>query len=335
VTTNRYYKGPAGDHYDGARFFAPGHPGTDRSLVDILRWRFTSKRSQWPAQVNVAPTVPQRTVGGCRATMVGHATVLLQVGGLNILTDPVWSERASPFSFAGPKRVAAPGINFDDLPAVDLVLLSHNHYDHLDIATLARLHARDRPRILTGLGNDVIIRRSISDARITVADWGEGMELEGGGQVVLVPAQHWSARGLGDRRMALWCGFMVHTPQALIYFAGDTGYGDGAIFRHMREEHGAPDLAIIPIGAYAPRWFMAAQHVNPEEAVRMLLDLDAKTAMGIHWGCFQLTDEARDEPAEHLRQAMAAQGLEESRFRPAVAGEVFEVRAAAAPAWVL
>ena len=310
---NPYYSGPVSDHFDGTRFFNPG-PLTDKSLVDVLRWRFSSKFAQWPKQVAVTPNVPDARVTGCRATMVGHATVLIQVGGLNILTDPVWSERASPFSFAGPRRVTEPGIAFDDLPPIDIVLLSHSHYDHLDLATLRRLHDRDRPRLITPLGNDAIVRRAIPDIRATAGDWGERIEIGGDSAVTLVPANHWSARSTKDRRMALWAGFMLKTPQGLIYFAGDTGYGDGAIFRQMRADHGAPDLAILPIGAYAPRWFMAPQHADPEEAVQMMLDLEARQAIAIHWGCFQLTDEPRDEPTERLRQALSDRSLDAERF---------------------
>ena len=313
MASNPYYSGPASDHFDGTRFFNPG-PLTDKSLVDVLRWRFSSKFAQWPKQVAVTPNVPDARVTGCRATMVGHATVLIQVGGLNILTDPVWSERASPFSFAGPRRVTEPGIRFDDLPPIDIVLLSHSHYDHLDLATLRRLHDRDQPRLITPLGNDAIVRRAIPDIRATAGDWGERIEIGGGSAVTLVPANHWSARSTKDRRMALWGGFMLKTPQGLIYFAGDTGYGDGAIFRQMRADHGAPDLAILPIGAYAPRWFMAPQHADPEEAVQMMLDLEARQAIAIHWGCFQLTDEPRDEPPERLRQALSDRSLDAERF---------------------
>ena len=310
---NPYYSGPVSDHFDGTRFFNPG-PLTDKSLVDVLRWRFSSKFAQWPKQVAIEANVPEARVAGCRATMVGHATVLIQVGGLNILTDPVWSERASPFSFAGPRRVTKPGIRFDDLPPIDIVLLSHSHYDHLDLATLRRLHSRDQPRLITPLGNDAIVRRTIPDIAATAGDWGQRIEVGAESTITLVPAHHWSARSARDRRMALWGGFMLRTPQALVYFAGDTGYGDGAIFRQMRADHGAPDLAILPIGAYAPRWFMAPQHADPEEAVQIMLDLEARQAIAIHWGCFQLTDEPRDEPAARLKATLNDRAIDPARF---------------------
>ena len=320
---NRYYHGPASDHFDGLRFHNPGHPPTDRGLREMLRWKFGETTAKWPAHIPIVPAVPDADVAGLCVTMVGHATALVQAPGLNILTDPLWSDRASPVRFAGPRRVTAPGIAFEDLPRIDAVLLSHNHYDHLDVATLRRLHDRHRPLIVTPLGNDAIIRRHIADARIAVGDWGDTVALAGHAQVAIVPAHHWSARGPGDRRMALWGGFMLQTPAGSVYFAGDTGYGDGAIFRAMRERHGAPDIALIPIGAYAPRWFMAAQHTDPEEAVRIMLDLDARHAIGIHWGSLQLTDEARDEPADRLRLCLAERGIDAARFIAAAPGDRF------------
>jgi L-ascorbate metabolism protein UlaG (beta-lactamase superfamily) len=321
---NRYYDGPVSDHFDGVRFFNPDHPETDRSLRQMLQWKFGEKQARWPSVVPGRQVKPDARVDGLRVTMVGHATLLIQAAGLNVLTDPVWSDRTSPVSFAGPRRVTPPGIAFSDLPPIDVVLLSHNHYDHLDVRTLRCLQAGHRPLIVTPLGNDTIIRKIMPEARIAVGDWGSRIELERGADVHIVPAHHWSARGTGDRRMALWGGFMLRTPAGQIYFAGDTGYGDGAIFRTMRELYGSPDVALLPIGAYAPRWFMAAQHTDPEEAVRIMLDLEARHAVGIHWGSFQLTDEGRDEPPALLRHALAGRGIEEARFPAAAPGDVFD-----------
>jgi len=321
---NPYYDGPVSDHFDGLRFFNSDHPDTDRSLNDMLRWKLREKAARWPSSVPGKQVVPDARVDGLRVTMVGHATLLIQAAGINVLTDPLWSERASPLRFLGPRRVTPPGIAFDDLPPIDIVLLSHNHYDHLDVATLRRLHAAHRPLIVTPLGNDTIVRKVTPDARIETGDWGSRFPLTGNADIHIVPAHHWSARGMGDRRMALWCGFMLRTPAGLIYFAGDTGYGDGAIFRAMRRQFGPTDVALLPIGAYAPQWFMAAQHTNPDEAVRVMLDLEARHAIGIHWGGFQLTDEPRDEPAEFLLRALAEREIAEARFRAALAGDVFD-----------
>jgi len=321
---NRYYSGPPSDHFDGLRFFNPGQPTTDRGLSDILRWRREGGAAPWPRSVPIVPAKPEARVAGLRITMVGHVTLLIQAAGFNILTDPVWGERASPVPFVGPKRVTAPGIAFDNLPPIDAVLISHNHYDHLDIRTVRRLQARHDPLFVMPLGNDTIVRKHVSGARIVTGDWWHKVALAPGIVATLTPANHWSARGLGDRRMALWSGFFLESPVGSIWFGGDTGYGDGAIFRETRARLGPVDMALIPIGAYAPRWFMAAQHVNPEEAVRIFQDLEARRALGIHWGTFQLTDEPREEPVSGLAEALAGAGIASDRFVAAEPGVVYE-----------
>lgn len=324
-STNPYYCGPPGEHFDGLRFFNPNHSETDRGLRDFLRWRLKEKAAVWPRSVPTRQTVPDTTVAGLRATIVGHASVLIQAGGLNVLTDPVWSERASPLQFAGPRRVWAPGIAFADLPPIDAVLLSHNHYDHMDVATLRRLHAEHRPLMVAPLGNDVILRRAIPDVRVVTGDWWGRIDIGKGGEVTIVPAYHWSARTGRDRRMALWCGFMLSTAGGgNVYFAGDTGYGDGHVFREVRRRIGRPDMALIPIGAYAPRWFMSPQHTDPNEAVRILEDLEAAQGVGIHWGVFRLTNEPREEPPELLLQALARRGVAAKLFPAGEPGLSYE-----------
>jgi L-ascorbate metabolism protein UlaG (beta-lactamase superfamily) len=315
---NPYYDGPPSDHFDGLRFFNPGQGTTDRSFRELLRWQMAGQRARWPKQVPVTPCVPPARSETLRVTMVGHATVLIQLAGLNIVTDPVWSKRVSPVRWAGPSRVTQPGVAFDDLPPIDLVLLSHNHYDHLDLATLKALVARDHPRILTPLGNDVVVRNHAAGARIEAGDWGTRFELPGG-EVTIVRANHWSSRTGRDRRMALWGGFMLRLAGKLVYFAGDTGEGD--IFGAMRDEFGSPDVALLPIGAYAPRWFMAGQHCDPAGAVRIFQTLGASQAIAIHWGCWQLTDEPRDEPPRLLAGALAQAGIAAERFAVLEAGE--------------
>ena len=324
MPTNPYYQGPPSDHFDGQRFFNPGQCSTDRSLGDMLRWKLTKRAARWPKSVPVTPAKPEPRVAGLRITMVGHATLLIQTAGHNLLTDPWWSERASPLRRLGPKRVAAPGIDFDDLPPIDTILLSHNHYDHLDRDTLARLEARDHPLIVTPLGNDVILRQKLPEAQIEPRDWSDQVALGNNVIVTIVPAHHWSSRTGRDARMALWGGFMLRSPAGLAYFAGDTGLGDGAIFAAMRREHGAPDLAAIPIGAYAPRWFMRDQHTDPDDAVEILLKLEARRAIGIHWGVLQLTDEPHQQPAERLAEALYARDIDPLRFVAATPGDVYD-----------
>lgn len=324
MAKNRYYEGPTSDHFDGVRFYNPGQPSIDPSLRQVLRWRWESRPARWPTSVAVTQAKPDARVAGLRVTMVGHATLLIQAAGRNILTDPVWSDRASPVAFAGPRRVTAPGIAFADLPPIDAVLISHNHYDHLDLATLRRLKATHDPLIVMPLGNDAIVRAAVPGARIAVADWHDRVAIGADLATTLTRANHWSARGIADRRMALWSGHFIDTPAGTIWFAGDTGYGDGAIFRDIRARHGAPDLALIPIGAYAPRWFMGPQHVDPAEAVQILQDVDARRALGIHWGTFQLTDEPRDEPADGLSAALALAGIAPERFVAARPGQTYD-----------
>lgn len=327
-----YHHGPPSDHFDGTRFFNPDHPSTDKSLKDLLAWR-RAKRGQepvpvgWPAEPRLPvrqETPPPRVASGIRITMVGHASVLIQVAGLNILTDPVWSERAGPLRFLGPKRHTPPGIDFGALPPIDWVLLSHNHYDHMDLATLRRLQRAHRPRVLTPLGNDKILRPQIKALDIITGDWGERFDLGAGVEAIVHPANHWSARGIRDRRFALWAGFVLATPEGLIYFAGDTGYGTGAIFRSVKSAFGAPRVALIPIGAYEPRWFMAPQHTNPEEAVRILEDTGATQGLGVHWGTFRLTDEGQDAPKRALGEALDDAGIARHLFLPLHPGQVWE-----------
>jgi L-ascorbate metabolism protein UlaG (beta-lactamase superfamily) len=295
----------------------------------MLRWQFNGERQSWQKQV--PSPFPQakpdaRIEGdGLRVTMVGHASMLVQVAGLNILTDPVWSDRVSPFSFAGPKRVTAPGIRFEDLPKIDLVLVSHNHYDHLDVATLKRLQAAHRPHFVTPLGNDTIIRRAAPDARISVMDWGDRIAISDAIAIDAEPAHHWSARGTGDRSMALWASFVISTPSGKIYHVGDTGFHEGINYRSAGEKHGPFRLAILPFGAYEPRWFMKGQHQNPDEAVRGMQLANAVHVAGHHFATFQLTDEAMDAPVKALEAALREHGVARERFRPLRAGEVFDV----------
>lgn len=323
----RYYDGPISDHFDGTRFFDP-HGAPPKSFVDLARWTLGRKRAVWPERVpNSHFDHPPARVEGrtWRISYIGHATLLIQTAGLNILTDPVWSERASPFSFAGPKRVNEPGVSFEALPPIDIVLLSHSHYDHLDLATLSRLAAAHRPRVITPLGNDAILRAHDPAIRAEAYDWGAGVVLSQDVAVTLAPMRHWSARHILDRNKALWAAFVIETPAGRIYHVGDSGYGDGHHFRAARERNGPFRLAILPIGAYEPRWFMRDQHMNPEESVGAFLDSGAELALGHHYGTFQLTDEAIDAPLQALAEARTKAGISPERFRTLVPGEVWEL----------
>jgi L-ascorbate metabolism protein UlaG (beta-lactamase superfamily) len=323
------YDGPVSDHFDGKIFFDPdGTP--PKSLGEVLRWQFGSGRTRevWPDWVEneFADTPPARVEGaGVRFSYVGHASWLIQTAGINILFDPVWSDRASPFSFAGPKRHNAPGVAFDKLPMIDVVLVSHGHYDHLDLPTLSKLSARFAPGVITPLGNDLTMKSADSAIKAEAHDWNDRVELGNGLAVTLVPTRHWTARGLFDRNKSLWASFVLETPAGKIYIVGDSGYGDGLHFRRVREAHGPLRLAILPIGAYEPRWFMKDQHMNPEDAVKALADCGAQQALASHHRTFQLTDEAIEAPATALGVALDAANIPRERFSALKPGQVVEI----------
>jgi L-ascorbate metabolism protein UlaG (beta-lactamase superfamily) len=328
---SRYYEGPVSDHFDGERFFDPhGVPPRDRR--DLLRWladrHWRATKSRWPSKAP-SPYVdrpPTRVEGAaCRISYVGHASFLIQTAGLNMLLDPVWSQRASPFRFVGPKRVNNPGIAFADLPPIDIVLVSHAHYDHLDVATLSRLAAAHGPRIIAPLGNDTIMRNHDPAIAAEGYDWYDRVDIGPGATVTLVPTRHWSARNLSDRNMSLWASFVIETPGALVYAVGDSAYGDGRYFREARQRYGPFRLAILPIGAYEPRWFMQDQHMNPAEAVQAFIDCGAEWALGHHYGTFQLTDESIDAPLIALGEALHSAGIPATQFRTLRPGQVWQL----------
>jgi L-ascorbate metabolism protein UlaG (beta-lactamase superfamily) len=323
------YAGPLSDHFDGMRFFDPdGVP--PKSLGEVLRWQFgpDRQRQPWPewAPSPHADTPPALISGNkVRLSFVGHASWLIQTAGLNILIDPVWSARASPFSWAGPQRHNDPGIAFDALPKVDAALVSHGHYDHLDIATLSKLAAKFSPRVVTPLGNDVTMRSANEAIKAEAFDWHTRVELGNGVAVTMVPTRHWSARGLFDRNKALWASFVLETPAGKIYIVCDSGYGEGKHFRSVAQTHGPLRLAILPIGAYEPRWFMKDQHMNPQDAVKALADCGAAQALAHHHGTFQLTDEAIDAPVTALHAALDEAEIPRERFVALKPGQVVEI----------
>jgi L-ascorbate metabolism protein UlaG (beta-lactamase superfamily) len=316
---NAYYQGPLSDHFDGVRFFNPGGvrpkgPGA------FLKWQFGDRGEAWPARFP-SPFPPDRPPArfdrdGLRIAHVGHATYLIQTRGMSVLVDPVWAERVSPFSFAGPKRVNAPGIAFDD------VLVTHNHYDHMDVEAIGRLWQRFRPRIVTPLGNDTILKRAVPGLAAAVVDWDDTVDLGNGLTAHAEPTLHWSARGTGDRMHALWASFVLSAGDRKIYCVGDSGFGDGATFRRVGRRHPGLALALLPIGAYEPRWFMRNNHMNPAEAVEALALCGAAKALGHHWGTFRLTNEAVDQPMRDLATALSERAVPSEHFAAIRPGEV-------------
>jgi L-ascorbate metabolism protein UlaG (beta-lactamase superfamily) len=322
---NKKYEGPQSDHFDGVRFFVPGH-ASDKTRSDLFKMLFSKGRAKWPsAHPSPFAHKPLQRVAGLRSTFIGHASFLLQVAGRNILIDPVFADRASPFQFAGPKRVNAPGIALAELPPIDAVLLTHNHYDHLDKASIWQLEKSFGPVFIGPLGIDHdLAHKGRKPKQLALLDWHQSFNL---GDVVVhaVPTYHWSARGMGDRRESLWCSFVIETPHGAVYHIGDTGYGAGQFSKDVQKRFGAPRLAHIPIGAYEPRWFMRDAHVNPEEAVQIFADCGATQAIGHHWGTFQLTHEAIMQPHDDLQLALAARGFEASHFQAFRPGQCLDV----------
>lgn len=302
------------DHFDGKRFFNPTLPrGFQHSRRNVIKM-MSEPRAPWPAWVE-NKGVPRLDAplrdGEIAITFVNHATFLIQTAGATLLTDPMWSERASPFRRVGPRRVRHPGVAFETLPRIDVVLLSHNHYDHLDIPTLARLRARFAPTVLAAAGDGRLLR-PLGFPRLHELDWWDAVAIDAALTITFVPAQHFSARGLFDRRVSLWGGYMIETRGRRIYFGGDTGYSPH--FAAIRTRFGSPDVALIGIGSYEPRWFMQPVHMNPADAVRAHRDLGSRASIGMHFGTFQLTTEPIDAPQAELKRALADSGIAESEF---------------------
>lgn len=321
------YEGVMSDHFDGNRFFDPMQKENHGGFSQFLKWRFLRKEPKWPQIVEVEKyDIPPKRVHDTqlRVSYVGHVTYLIQTGSLNILTDPVWSERVSPVRFAGPKRVIAPGIRFEDLPPIDVVVISHNHYDHLDIDTIGKLWKVHKPKIIVPLGNDKIIKSYDKNIEVQAYDWGDIVAINSDVKIHLHPSTHWSARGIFDKNEALWASFNIQTPGGNIYFVGDSGYGDGVHFKSAKEKFGSFRLALLPIGAYTPRWFMRTAHMDPEEALLALSDLGAQYMIPGHFDVFPLADEQYGDAIRKLDEAKLKFGISD-RVRLLKVGQFFEV----------
>ncbi len=320
VLDRHYYTGPKSSHYDGQHFFNPDGddsvgvtPGVNRAT---LIWRMLTGRGQvkWPDHVTVTPKKPAARIQGGRlvATWVGHATMLIQTEGLNILTDPNWSEMTGPFGI-GPRRVAEPGVRFDDLPRINVVLISHNHYDHMDVPTLQRLQARDHPRVFAGLGNDTLLARS--GVKAEALDWMHGVSIAPDVEVVATRNHHWGGRWGYDAKRALWTAFVIKTPHGNIFFAGDTGAGDMK-WPMQAASYGSVRLALLPIGAFRfmPGQMANGSHIGPVDAVRVFEALSTQQAIAIHWGTWRLSSEGYNTPPSMLAEVMKCHGLDPARF---------------------
>ncbi|MFC5412115.1 MBL fold metallo-hydrolase [Larkinella bovis] len=299
------YQGPVSDHFDGKQFY--NYNGVKaKGLGEALQWMLSGRdKKPWPPFRNLppGPPPPARVAGSqLRVTFVNHSTVLLQFDSLNVLTDPVWYNRTSPYQWIGPERNRPPGIRFDDVPKIDILLISHNHWDHLDIKTVRQLCQRDQPKIYCPLGVKVFLEAQ-GCRNVTEMDWHGSLAYNTGTTIHCVPAQHFSGRGMFDRDATLWCGFIVDNKTAgKLYFVGDTGYG--SFFRKTGEHYGPMRLSLIPIGAFQPTWFMSPIHCSPAEAVQIHKDIQSQQSVAIHYGTFPLADDSLPEPVEELQQAL-------------------------------
>lgn len=314
----------ASDHFNGTHFY--NKLPSEKSISDILllgiQYPFIKK--SWPVWVDdEADILGKGTINTSPVvvTVINHATVLIQIDGVNILTDPIYSDRASPFSWIGPHRIRKPAISLEELPSIDVILISHDHYDHLDISTLKNICKRKiqkaPPMILTGLGMDTLLaKKGINDVR--TFDWGEGTVYEGI-HFIFSESRHRSGRWVHDQMKTLWGSFVIKSSYGNIYFAGDTGYGPH--FKKAAAEHGGFLLSLLPIGAYEPRWFMKDMHLNPADAIQAHIDLRSDKSIGIHYGTFQLTSEGMNQPIRDLKEGLTSAGIDRDEFLVLAFGE--------------
>jgi L-ascorbate metabolism protein UlaG (beta-lactamase superfamily) len=310
------YKDDNSNHFDGNKFVNPDRVG-NHSYFDVLKWWLSGNdKGVWQrlekSDVQQFPA-PEKSVDPeeLHVTFINHASFLLRIDGVNILTDPIWSYRASPYQWIGPKRMRPPGIEFDDLPPIDLVLISHNHYDHLDIHTVKKLAEKHDSQFIVPLGVEQYLNNHGVENTIHV-DWWEELSFDTNLSLTTVPARHFSGRGLFDRNQTLWCGYVLHTSVGNVYFAGDTGYGN--FLKDIGNKFGPLHTAFIPIGAYRPRWFMKSIHLSPEDAVIAHRDLQSKQSIAMHFGTFPMADDGMTEAVEELEQAQAKHGISAEEF---------------------
>ena len=313
LLSTKAYKGPISSHFDGKRFKNPSRVQA-KGFKDVSKYARTRTQDKWTYNYETyvretpLPKPPKESV---QYTFVNHSTFLIQHMGTNILTDPIWSKRCSPFQWAGPARQRPPGIKFEDLPKIDIVLISHNHYDHLDKNTIRRLCKKWNPTFIVPLGVGQIVRKYKGN-KIIELDWWQSSRIE---NLVIkaLPANHFSSRGTFDRNTSLWAGFSIQSISKKIYYVGDTGYSD--IFKTIGEREGPFDLAFIPIGAYLPRWFMSPIHISPEEAVKVHRDIRSKKSVAMHFGTFKLADDNPERSQKELAEAMSANNIDAQEFQ--------------------
>ena len=301
-------------HYDGKQFFNL-NVTPQKNFFDIIKMLSSKEDKKWPKFIPLSiPSFSPVNLqdNEVNLTFINHASFLIQLKNLTILTDPIFSERAGPGGWLGPKRVRQAGIKFDELPQVQVILISHNHFDHMDMPSLIKLNKKFKPLFIVPLGNKKYLQKNAIQNVIEL-DWWEKHTLNATQSITIVPAQHWSRRSFMDTNAALWGGFWLTSQSLNIYFSGDTGYSDH--FKNIHKTLGAPDISLLPIGAYLPEWFMRASHLNPEEAVLAHIDLKSKLSIAMHHRTFKLSHEEIDAPASELLNSLKKHGIDIELFK--------------------
>ena len=291
------------------------------TLWDLVSIRFSKNWAKWPQWIEIPlqkKPIPRVEGSQIRVTFINHSTFLIQTGGYNILTDPIYSHRCSPVPFVGPARVHKPSIPFEYLPKIDMVLISHDHYDHLDLNTISRLTSRDNPKIYMGLEVSKHLR---ARNNVTELDWWESACIDKNFNLAFTKVQHLSGRSITDQFSTLWGGFVLEINHKKIYFGGDSGYADH--YQETFEQFGPMDLSFLPIGAYAPRNNMANAHMDPCQAIQAHIDLRSQQSIGMHYGTFQLTEEKREEPQLLLEEEKKKASISTEEFITLKLGKPF------------
>jgi L-ascorbate metabolism protein UlaG (beta-lactamase superfamily) len=316
-----HYHGKVSEHFDGEKFI--NQIETHQNRGSFFWWLLTNKKKPWPQESVTIKNTGHKDLPANKmlVTYINHATTLIQTSSITVITDPIWSKRAGPFKYLGPKRIHNPGMELKDLPKIDVVLISHNHYDHLDIPTLKKLNSQFSPVFIVGLGNKAILNKVGIDNVIEL-DWWEKTSVKGV-PIHFVPAVHFSSRGFYDKDRTLWGGFVFPSKKGYVYISGDTGWGPH--FQDIANKFQPIALSVLPIGSYEPQWFMKPFHINPEEAVQAHLLLKSKQSLGIHWGTFRVSNEMRFEPIWDLKIAMGYEYITPNSFQALPPGASLEL----------
>ncbi len=315
------YQGPISNHFNGTKFINPSRRPA-KGLKEVSEYGRTRKPDKWQKVVDPeykSRTIPAPPSDDIQYTFINHSTFLIQIAGLNILTDPIWSERCSPFQWAGPRRMRPPGITFENLPQIDLVLISHNHYDHLDKHTIKRLAKKYNPTFIAPLGLTSILKK-YGCKKVHELDWWEATAFRQL-KIKATPANHFSSRGTFDRDKTLWAGFIISYDERKIYYTGDSGYSD--VFTEIGAKEGPFDLSFIPIGAYLPKWFMSPIHISPDQSIQVHQDVQSRFSVAMHFGTFPLADDNPERSKQELIDYREEAGLSDSDFMIPLEGSTY------------